>query len=250
MDPNFDSLVVEGYIKGMNFDHPSDTIQILIAEDDDSFREMIQDFLKSPQRLIFSFKNGQEAIQALRKEKFDLIITDLMMPGADGMEVLREAKERYPEGVVILITGYASLDSALQAIRGGAYDYIRKPFKLDELEIVVKNASEKIMLVRENKGLLRRLKEALEEMKRRELSPGGKSVPTLESLPTAANRNISEMDVFLNQMAPPSYEVPLREPREKTIHDLEKLIQLRKEGLIDALEFYSLKKMLLEPARD
>jgi len=51
-------------------------------------------------------------------------------------------------------------------------------------------------------------------------------------------------------MAPPSYEVPLQEPREKTIHDLEKLIQLRKEGLIDALEFYSLKKMLLEPTRD
>jgi len=250
MDPNFDSLVVEGYIKGMNFSRPSDTIQILIAEDDDSFREMIQDFLKSPQRLISSFKNGQEAIQALRKEIFDLIITDLMMPGADGMEVLREAKERYPDSVVILVTGYASLDSALLAIRGGAYDYIRKPFKLDELEIVVKNACEKIMLVRENKGLLRRLKETMDEMKRREFSPGGKPVPTFEPLSAAANRNISEMDVFLNQMAPPSYEVPLQEPREKVIQDFEKLIQLRKDGFIDALEFYSLKKMLLEPARD
>ena len=234
----------------MNVNRPSDKIQILIAEDDDSFREMIQDFLRSPQRLIFSFKNGQEAIQTLRKENFDLIITDLMMPGADGMEVLREAKERYPDSVVILITGYASLDSALQAIRGGAYDYIRKPFKLDELEIVVKNACEKIMLVRENKGLLRRLKEALEEMKRLELSPGGKPVPAFEPLPEVANRNISEMDVFLNQMAPPSYEVPLPAPREKAIQDLEKLIHLRKEGFIDALEFYSLKKMLLEPVRD
>jgi len=234
----------------MNLNHPSDTIQILIAEDDGSFREMIQDFLKSPQRLIASFKNGQEAIQALRKEFFDLIITDLMMPGADGMEVLREAKERYPDSVVILITGYASLDSALLAIRGGAYDYIRKPFKLDELEIVVKNACEKIMLVRENKRLLRRLKEALEEMKRRELSPGGKPAPTFEPIPVAANRNISEMDVILNQMAPPSYEVPRQEPREKAIQDLEKLIQLRKDGFIDALEFYSLKKILLEPARD
>jgi len=186
----------------------------------------------------------------LQKEIFDLIITDLMMPGADGMEVLREAKQRNPDSVVILVTGYASLDSALLAIRGGAYDYIRKPFKLDELEIVVKNACEKIMLVRENKGLLRRLKEALEEMKRLGLSPGEKPVPAFEPLPAAANRNISEMDVFLNQMAPPSYEVPLPAPREKAIQDLEKLIHLRKEGFIDALEFYSLKKMLLEPVRD
>jgi CheY-like chemotaxis protein len=234
----------------MNFSQPSDTIQILIAEDDDSFREMIQDFLKTPQRIIFSFKNGQEAIQALRKGKFDLVISDLMMPGADGMEVLREAKERNPDSVVILVTGYASLDSALQAIRGGAYDYIRKPFKLDELEIVVKNACEKILLVRENKGLLRRLREALEEMNRRERSPGGMPAPVLEPLAPTADRKISEMDVFLNQLAPPNYEALPQEPRETAIQDLEKLIQLRKEGFIDALEFYSLKKMLLEPARD
>jgi CheY-like chemotaxis protein len=234
----------------MNFSQPSDTIQILIAEDDDSFREMIQDFLKTPQRIIFSFKNGQEAIQALRKGKFDLVISDLMMPGADGMEVLREAKEMNPDSVVILVTGYASLDSALQAIRGGAYDYIRKPFKLDELEIVVKNACEKILLVRENKGLLRRLREALEEMNRRERSPGGMPAPVLEPLAPKADRKISEMDVFLNQLAPPNYEALPQEPRETAIQDLEKLIQLRKEGFIDALEFYSLKKMLLEPARD
>lgn len=234
----------------MNFSQPSDTIQILIAEDDDSFREMIQDFLKTPQRIIFSFKNGQEAIQALRKGKFDLVISDLMMPGADGMEVLREAKERNPDSVVILVTGYASLDSALRAIRGGAYDYIRKPFKLDELEIVVKNACEKILLVRENKGLLRRLREALEEMNRRERSPGGMPAPVLEPLAPKADRKISEMDVFLNQLAPPNYEALPQEPRETAIQDLEKLIQLRKEGFIDALEFYSLKKMLLEPARD
>jgi CheY-like chemotaxis protein len=234
----------------MNFSQPSDTIQILIAEDDDSFREMIQDFLKTPQRIIFSFKNGQEAIQALRKGKFDLVISDLMMPGADGMEVLREAKERNPDSVVILVTGYASLDSALRAIRGGAYDYIRKPFKLDELEIVVKNACEKILLVRENRGLLRRLREALEEMNRRERSPGEMPAPVLEPLAPKADRKISEMDVFLNQLAPPNYEALPQEPRETAIQDLEKLIQLRKEGFIDALEFYSLKKMLLEPARD
>ena len=241
---------MEDLLKGINFIRPPENIQILIAEDDDSLREIIQNFLKNPQRMISNFKDGREAVQALRKTQFDLLITDLMMPGADGMEVLREAKERNPDCVVILITGYASLDSALQAIRGGAYDYIRKPFKLDELEIVVKNACEKILLVRENKGLLQRLRETLDEIKRSEIPPEEKSKKGYEPSPVPNNRKISEMDVLLNQMAPPKYEIPQQEPHEKTIEDLEKLIQLRKGGFIDALEFYSLKKILLEPIRD
>ena len=250
MSPKTKNICMKDYLKGINFSQPPENIQILIAEDDDSFREIIQDFLRNPQRMISSFKNGQEAIHAIRKSYFDLVITDLMMPGADGMEVLKQAKERNPDCVVILITGYASLDSALQAIRGGAYDYIRKPFKLDELEIVVKNACEKIMLVRENKGLLQRLKETLDELNCVEMPPWKKPISADEPSPEPKGRKISEMDVLLNQMAPPKYEIPLQEPHEKTIGDLEKLIQLRKEGFIDALEFYSLKKALLEPIRD
>jgi CheY-like chemotaxis protein len=250
MNPKTENFFMEDYLKGLNFIRPPENIQILIAEDDDSFREIIQDSLKNPQRMISGFKNGQEAIQALRKTQFDLVITDLMMPGADGMEVLRQGKERNPDCVVILITGYASLDSALQAIRGGAYDYIRKPFKLDELEIVVKNACEKILLVRENKGLLQRLRETMDEIKRFEIPPEKKPKKGYEPSPVPNNRKISEMDVLLNQMAPPKYEIPQQEPHQKTIEDLEKLIQLRKDGFIDALEFYSLKKVLLEPIRD
>jgi len=250
MIPKTKNIPMEDYLKGINFAQPPENIQILVAEDDDSFREIIQNFLKNPQRIISGFKNGQDAIQALRETHFDLVITDLMMPGADGMEVLKHAKERNPDCVVILITGYASLDSALRAIRGGAYDYIRKPFKLDELEIVVKNACEKIMLVRENKGLLHRLKETMDKIRNAEIPFGEKSLSSYEDSPMPNNQKLSEMDVLLNQMAPPKYEIPLQDPHEKTIGDLEKLIQLRKEGFIDTLEFYSLKKALLEPIRD
>ncbi len=222
-------------------------LQILIAEDDDSFREMIHDFLKSASRTIFSFKNGEEAIKAIGRSSFDLVISDLMMPGADGMKVLREAKGRNPDTVVILITGYASLDSALQAIRGGAYDYIRKPFKLDELEIVVNNACEKVSLVRENKALLSKLKQIMDEMKQ----PGNSQEIEMPSWPefpeSILDEKISEMDLILSQMNPPNYEVLKTESREKTFQELEKIIQLRKEGFIDALEFSRLKKMLLLP---
>lgn len=247
MDPNFDPLFPEGPPKGPAPALPDEALRILVAEDDDSFREMMQDFLKSPRRKILGYKDGREAVRALRRESFDLVVTDLMMPGADGMAVLKEAKERNPECAVILITGYASLDSALQAIRGGAYDYLRKPFKLEELEVAVKNACEKIALVRENRELLSRLKETMEEMKRRAPSPGIRPENPPEGPAPGAGSPLSRMDVLLNQMIPPRYEAPLRDPRERAIEDLEKLIRLRKEGFLDALEFYSLKKMLLEP---
>jgi CheY-like chemotaxis protein len=250
MTPKIENFFMEEYLKGIKLNHPPENIQILIAEDDDSLREIIQVLLKNSQRIISSFKNGQEAVQGLQKTQFDLVITDLMMPGADGMEVLRQAKERSPDCVVILITGYASLDSALQAIRGGAYDYIRKPFKLDELEIVVNNACEKILLVRENRELLQRLKETMDRLRRSEIPPEKIAMGAYEPLPPANNPKTSEMDVFLNQMAPPKYEISQPEPQEKTLDHLEKLTQLKKEGFIDALEFYSLKKVLLEPIRD
>ena len=168
----------------MHLSQGAEKIQVLVVEDDDSFREVILGFLKKPKRDISAEKNGKEAIQALQSHPFDLVISDLMMPGADGMEVLREAKKKNPDCVVILITGYASLDSALQAIRGGAYDYLRKPFKLDQLEIVVNNACEKISLIRENQRLLQKLKEALEEMKDMRKTSLLQRVPA-ESLPSA-----------------------------------------------------------------
>jgi CheY-like chemotaxis protein len=225
-------------------------IQVLVVEDDDSFREMILGFLKKPDRNVSAEKNGKEAIQALQSHPFDLVISDLMMPGADGMEVLREAKKRNPDCIVILITGYASLDSALQAIRGGAYDYLRKPFKLDQLEIVVNNACEKISLIRENQRLLQKLKVAMEEMKDMKKTSLLQRVP-VEPLPSVPlDPNISEMDVLLKQMIPSDYDFKNKEHREKAFRDLQKLIEYRREGLLNEAEFFSMKKILLQAAPD
>jgi CheY-like chemotaxis protein len=228
----------------------AEKIQVLVVEDDDSFREVILGFLKKPERDISAEKNGKEAIQALQSHPFDLVISDLMMPGADGMEVLREAKKRNPDCVVILITGYASLDSALQAIRGGAYDYLRKPFKLDQLEIVVNNACEKIYLFRANQRLLQKLKEAMEEMKEMRKTSLLQRVP-VEPLPSVPlDPNISEVDVLLKQMIPSDYDFKNKEHRQKTFQDLQKLIEYRREGLLNESEFFSMKKILLQAAPD
>jgi DNA-binding response OmpR family regulator len=224
-------------------------LRILIADDDDSLRDILQNTLQNSQRVIQVYKDGQEAIQALQQSSFDLVITDLKMSGADGLQVLEEAKRCHPESIVIIMTGYASLDTAIRAIRGGAYDYIRKPFKIDELEIAVHNACEKIFLLRENQRLLQKLQETMIEMKNLRQSwdenlarLSGPSLPSPES-------SLSEMDVTLKQI-PPDYDLRKKEVREKAIHDLEKLIRLRREGSIDENEFFLFKKMLVRKLSD
>jgi len=224
----------------------AEKIQVLVVEDDDSFREVILRFLKKLDRDISAANNGKEAIQTLQSHPFDLVVSDLLMPGADGMEVLREAKKRNPDCVVILITGYASLDSALQAIRGGAYDYLPKPFKLEQLEIVVNNACEKISLIRENQGLLQKLKVTMEEMKGTKRTSPHQRI-AVELPPSAPlGSDISEIDVFLKQMIPLDYDYKNKEHREKIFQDLQKLIEYRREGLLNEAEFFSMKKILLQ----
>lgn len=95
---------------------------------------------------------------------FDLVITDLKMPGADGIEVLKEAKRVDPRIAVVILTAYGTLDNALEAIRLGAFDYITKPFKLQELLFVVENAMKTSELIRENEELRYMLRKTISDL--------------------------------------------------------------------------------------
>jgi len=232
-----------------SLDRSLETFHLLIAEDDDSLREILAETLKSPQRFIQTCKDGTEALQAMRKSAFDLVITDLLMAGADGLEVLKATKLRNRDSVVIIMTGYASLDSAIQAIRGGAYDYIRKPFKLDEMEIVVNNAVEKLSLTRENKRLLRRLQENMEEMESLRQAWNDKILEFVEKSDLPLHSGFSEVDVTLKQV-PPDFDWMKKISREKALEKLERLIGLKKEGHIDENEFFLLKRAMLKKMSD
>jgi DNA-binding NtrC family response regulator len=177
--------------------------------------------LAQEKRSIRLFANGEDLIEALKRDpSFDIIIADLLMPGGDGLQVLEKSKKINPDGVVVIMTGYASLDTAIQGIRGGAYDYICKPFKLDELEVIVKNAGEKNALIRENRRLLRRLKEAMEEMKGLK-NPPPEFHPTVESASSLTlDHKITEMGVILNQLIPPDYNFKEREERAKAFQEM------------------------------
>ncbi|MBF0427409.1 MAG: sigma-54-dependent Fis family transcriptional regulator [Magnetococcales bacterium] len=106
--------------------------------------------------------NGLQALTLLKRQSFDVVLTDLRMDGANGMEILQTCKKLYPESEVILITGFATLESAVEAMRDGAFYYIAKPFRLDEVRKMVSEAMHKVHLHRENRELkekLRRIQE-------------------------------------------------------------------------------------------
>lgn len=132
-------------------------IRLLIIDDDPSSQDVLLRLLSNPERDIVTAQNGMEAKQILEKERFELILTDLNMPGMDGLELLRFVKATHPETIVIIITGYATIENALTALNHGAYDYITKPFKLAEMDIMVRNACEKILLSRDRDALLKQI---------------------------------------------------------------------------------------------
>jgi DNA-binding response OmpR family regulator len=224
-------------------------IRMLIAEDDEILGSMLRDFLQRPERELRVKKNGQEAIRDFIDQPYDIVIADLMLPGADGLQVLKEVKARYPECEVIIITGYASLDTAIQAIRGGAYDYIRKPFKLEELEVAVKNASEKILLIRENRHLLQKLKDTMGEMDGLHQAWDAFLAQTLQRDSKPAGP-FSEADLIITlKQLPPDFDLTRKEFQEKALTILDRLTKLRKQDLIGEEEFLSFKQILLEKIR-
>ncbi len=112
---------------------------------------------------VSTASNGQSALRQLRQKSFDVVLTDLKMEKIDGMQVLRRCKETDPDVEVILITGYATIETAIESMKHGAYHYVPKPFKLDEVRKIVREAVEKVALKREN----RRLRENIENLKDR-----------------------------------------------------------------------------------
>lgn len=127
---------------------------ILVIEDEQSMREVLKILLEEEAYEVTTAASGQEGIEQVRSNLYDLVITDIKMPGADGFEVLRQVKGVSPDTVVIMVTAFGTTESAIEAMKIGAYDYIHKPFKIDEIRLIVKKALEKKKL-REELSLLR-----------------------------------------------------------------------------------------------
>ncbi len=131
---------------------------ILIVDDNREIRGILEEYLREEGYLAQGAADGKEALAKYAETPFDLIITDLNMPGMTGIELIREIAKGENATEFIIITGYASLDSAIESVKAGAFDYLVKPFRIEELKVVIKNAKDKIALKKANKQLFDKLK--------------------------------------------------------------------------------------------
>lgn len=120
--------------------------RVMVVDDEASVCESVRRILQREHLIVDTVLSAKEAINKLEKKEYRVVITDMMMPGMGGMDLLRVAKERWPETGVIMITGYATIRTAVQAIKMGAFDYIPKPFTPEELSSVVLRAIERALL--------------------------------------------------------------------------------------------------------
>ena len=126
---------------------------ILVVDDEKSLRDMLTIMLESEGYDVQTASSGEKAVKLVQDTEFDLVLTDFRMKRANGIEVLEAVKSQNPVTPVVLMTAYASAETAVEAMKKGAYDYISKPFKIEDLQLIVKNAIEKKALTDENQYL-------------------------------------------------------------------------------------------------
>jgi len=133
------------------------SLDTLIVEDGQSQREMLRDFLTKEGHLVTEAETGDQAVREVQEGHFDLVLLDYKMPGMNGLEVLKKVKEINPEIDIVMMTAYGTIETAVEAMKKGAVDYITKPIDLDELLILIDRISERRILIRENEILRRKL---------------------------------------------------------------------------------------------
>jgi DNA-binding NtrC family response regulator len=133
--------------------------QILIVEDDRKMRLALREIMAKEGYSVDTVETGEAALERAGGTSYDLVITDLKLPGIDGMDVLRAIRRLRLETSVVMITAYATVDTAVEAMRGGAEDYISKPFNLDEIRLIVRKVLEKRALLDDNRLLRSQLKQ-------------------------------------------------------------------------------------------
>lgn len=131
--------------------------RILIIDDEKPIRSTLRDILEYEKYEVEDASGGAEGLELLEKNQFDLVLCDIKMPRMDGMEVLEKIQTKYEELPVVMISGHGNIETAVEAIKKGAYDYISKPLDLNRLLITVRNAMDKSTIVSENKKLKKKI---------------------------------------------------------------------------------------------
>lgn len=187
--------------------------------------------------------DGVEALEKLEAQAFDILITDLNMPRMDGLTLLAHARALVPHLLSIIITGFGSLESAIEAIRRGAYDYVQKPFKLEEISVAVRNAIEKITILREKAQLLKELEEAHQKLSELQAMKGASEKKAAPPEPVEAAK--PAMVVFPRHTLPIAFFQPPEEDSSRVLAEIERLKRLLEDRVISQDEFKRLKEIII-----
>jgi len=207
-------------------------IKILIVDDDKVIADILKDLISDKERSVDVCYDGLASVESIQKNPYDLIIADLVMPRVGGLDVLKYAKRINPDVIVIIITGYASLETAIMAIKEGAYDYIRKPCKLEEMKIVVENAIDKIKLNRKNRELVKELHDAYHEL-------------MVVKEEKDEDKKIARINYFSSNMPSLHYLYNNNSPANNYVDKLQALSSLKENGMLTESEFKEFKRHLL-----
>jgi signal transduction histidine kinase/DNA-binding response OmpR family regulator len=174
----------------------TESTKILVVDDEKGMCESLRALLTNAGYQVTTAEQGEEALSKIQDDKFDLVLTDIRMPRVDGLDILKAVRNKDEEALVILMTGYASLESAVSAISQGAYDYLMKPLEFSDLKLTIRRALDKRKADREKNELLAELKRKNQELKKRvaelnALHKAGTSLSTTKSLKVLLDKIVS-----------------------------------------------------------
>lgn len=128
-------------------------ISLLIVDDEDSVRDSLLSWFTEDGYMVAAAENAAKALQMIESENFDIVLADIKMPGMDGLEMMKRIRMIKPDSIIIVMTAFATVDTAVRALKEGAFDYVTKPFDPDDLTHLIRNASKQITLAEENETL-------------------------------------------------------------------------------------------------
>ncbi|HYH45367.1 MAG TPA: sigma-54 dependent transcriptional regulator, partial [Thermoanaerobaculia bacterium] len=134
-------------------------MNVLIVDDEEVLQDVLASLLRREGHTPIAATTGEEGLEVLEREEIDLVLLDLMLPGMHGLQVLRQIRQRDPEQVVVVITAFSSIESAIEAMREGAFHYISKPFKNEEVLLTLRKGLEQRRLASENRSLKEQLRQ-------------------------------------------------------------------------------------------
>jgi DNA-binding NtrC family response regulator len=216
-------------------------VRVLVADDDEIFLEILAETVEDAGAAVELAPDGLAALEQLSVGDFDILISDLNMPRMDGLTLLRQVRTLYPHILSILITGFGSLESAIQALRLGAYDYIQKPFMVEQVAVTIRNAVDRVKSYKERANLILEV----ENLRRKVCSLEGKGYSESKVYDSSGNVISGPLLANLSAFRPDAFlETPQGNPN-RAITALEALKGLKRDGIISDSELRRLKQLII-----